>query len=102
MTRSPPCSVNSPKSISERSQKFGDEISTVGLIAPIKSGPLSIVGLKGPKRLLIDKLEIEPGGVVGVAGLMGAGVEELFAVLFGLAKPRSGCESACKKDPLWG
>ena len=80
----------SPKSIFERSQVFGDEINTVGLIAPIKSGPLSIVGLKGPGRLVIDKLEIQPGAVVGVSGLVGAGVEELFAVLFGLVKPVSG------------
>jgi ABC-type sugar transport system ATPase subunit len=76
-----------PQSVAERSQKFGDEMR---LIAPIKSGPLSIIGLKGPKRLIVDKLEIHPGAVVGVAGLIGAGVEELFAVLFGLAKLVSG------------
>jgi ABC-type sugar transport system ATPase subunit len=79
-----------PESIAERAQKSDDENNAAGLIAPIEVGPLSIVGLKGPKRLVIDKLEIHPGAVVGVAGLIGAGVEELFAVLFGLVKPGSG------------
>ena len=79
-----------PESIAERAQKSDDEKNAAALIAPIEVGPLSIVGLKGPKRLVIDKLEIHPGAVVGVAGLIGAGVEELFAVLFGLVKPVSG------------
>jgi ABC-type sugar transport system ATPase subunit len=78
-----------PKSIAEPSRKSNDQIDTGGPIAPIKVGP-RIVDLKGPKRLVIDKLEIYPGAIVGVAGLMGAGVEELFGVLFGLAKPISG------------
>jgi ribose transport system ATP-binding protein len=46
--------------------------------------------LKGHGRLVIDNLEVSPGAIVGVAGLVGAGVEKLFAVLFGLAKPISG------------
>jgi ABC-type sugar transport system ATPase subunit len=78
-----------PKSVAERSQKSDGEIAS-GAIGPIKVGPLRIVGLKGPKRLVIDNLEIFPGSIVGVAGLIGAGVEELFAVLFGLARPISG------------
>jgi ABC-type sugar transport system ATPase subunit len=77
------------KSVAERSQKSDGEIAS-GAIAPIKLGPLRIVGLKGPKRLVIDNLEIFPGSIVGVAGLIGAGVEELFAVLFGLVRPISG------------
>ena len=56
----------------------------------IKVGPLRIRALKGPTTLEIENLEIQPGAIVGVAGLAGAGVEELFAVLFGLAKPRAG------------
>ncbi len=79
-----------PKSIAEPSRKSNDQIDTGAPIAPIKVGPLRIVELKGPKRLVIDRLEIYPGAIVGVAGLIGAGVEELFAVLFGLAKPISG------------
>jgi ABC-type sugar transport system ATPase subunit len=79
-----------PKSVAERSQKSVDEIDSGRPIAPIKVGPLRIVGLKGHGRLVIDNLEVSPGAVVGVAGLVGAGVEELFAVLFGLAKPISG------------
>jgi ribose transport system ATP-binding protein len=79
-----------PKSVAEHSQKTNDESDPGGLITPIEVGPLRIVDLKGPKRLSIDKLEIYPGAIVGVAGLMEAGVEELFAVLFGLTKPTSG------------
>ena len=79
-----------PESVAERSQKSDDENNAAALIAPIEVGPLASLGLKGPKRLIIDKLEIHPGAVVGVAGLIGAGVEELFAVLFGLVKPVSG------------
>jgi ABC-type sugar transport system ATPase subunit len=79
-----------PKSVAERSQKSVDEFDSTGPIAPIKVGPLRIVGLRGHGRLVIDNLEVSPGAIVGVAGLVGAGVEELFAVLFGLAKPISG------------
>src|SRR5271163_4187099 len=79
-----------PQSVAERSQNFGDANNSVVPKSPIEVGPLRIVDLKGPKRLIIDKLEIQPGAVVGVAGLVGAGVEELFEVLFGLAKPMSG------------
>jgi ABC-type sugar transport system ATPase subunit len=79
-----------PKSVAERSQKSDGEIASGAPIAPIKLGPLRIVGLKGPRRLVIDNLEIFPGSIVGAAGLIGAGVEELFAVLFGLVKPISG------------
>ena len=79
-----------PQSVAERSRNFGDENNGVVRKSPIEVGPLRIVNLKGPKRLIIDKLEIHPGAVVGVAGLVGAGVEELFEVLFGLAKPISG------------
>ena len=79
-----------PRSSAQRSQKSVDEFDSAGPIAPIKVGPLRIVGLKGHGRLVIDNLEVSPGAIVGVAGLVGAGVEELFAVLFGLAKPISG------------
>jgi ABC-type sugar transport system ATPase subunit len=60
-----------PKSIAERLQKSDGENDAGGPIAPIKVGPLRIVGLKGPRRLVIDKLEIYPGAIVGVAGLRG-------------------------------
>jgi ABC-type sugar transport system ATPase subunit len=79
-----------PQSVAERSRNFGDKNNGVVPKSPIEVGPLRIVDLKGPKQLTIDKLEIHPGAVVGVAGLVGAGVEELFEVLFGLAKPMSG------------
>jgi ABC-type sugar transport system ATPase subunit len=78
------------ESASEQSQGSDDEVGVRGPIAPIKVGPLRIAGLNAPAGLVIDKLEVDPGTIVGVAGLAGAGVEELFAVLFGLTKPISG------------
>jgi ABC-type sugar transport system ATPase subunit len=88
------------ESIAEQSQNSNSEIDLSGPIAPIKVGPLRIVGLKGPAGLVIDKLEINPGAIVGVAGLAGAGVEELFAVLFGLTKPTSGSITLPTGAPL--
>jgi ABC-type sugar transport system ATPase subunit len=54
------------------------------------TAPLMISGLKGPKRLDIEELSAKPGEIVGLAGLVGSGVEELFAVLFGLQSSRAG------------
>lgn len=45
--------------------------------------PLRLTNLRGPIALSVDRMEARRGEVVGVAGLAGAGVEELFAVLFG-------------------
>jgi ABC-type sugar transport system ATPase subunit len=89
-----------PESIDEQSQKSDSEIELHGPIAPIKAGPLRVVGLKAPSGLVIDKLEIDPGAIVGFAGLAGAGVEELFAVLFGLTKPISGRVTLPSGAPL--
>ena len=89
-----------PESIAEQSQNSKDEIDVSGSMAPIEVGSLRIVGLKGPAGLVIDKLEIHPGTIVGVAGLAGAGVEELFAVLFGLTKPTSGSITLPTGAPL--
>ena len=79
-----------PDSSIERAQRSSDTTSAGGAIPEIKVGPLSIRGLKGPTSLEIESLEVQPGAIMGVAGLAGAGVEELFAVLFGLAKPKAG------------
>jgi ABC-type sugar transport system ATPase subunit len=76
--------------MAERAQRSGDRDENDGSIPEIKVNPLRIIGLKGPSDLVIENLEIPPGVIVGVAGLAGAGVEELFAVLFGVAKPKSG------------
>jgi len=40
-----------PRSSAQRPQKSVDEFDSAGPIAPIKVGPLRIVGLKGPRRL---------------------------------------------------
>jgi ribose transport system ATP-binding protein len=80
----------SPESLAERGQRADDAHGADAGIAPIKVGPLRISGLRGPGDLRIDKLEVPPGELVGVAGLAGAGVEELFAVLFGTAKAKAG------------
>jgi ABC-type sugar transport system ATPase subunit len=89
-----------PESVAEQSENSSSEIELRGVIAPIKAGPLRIVGLKAPAGLVIDKLEIDPGAIVGVAGLGGSGVEELFAVLFGLTKPISGRVTLPSGAPL--
>jgi ABC-type sugar transport system ATPase subunit len=78
------------ESVVEQSHMPSREFGVRGAIAPNKLGPLRIVGLKAPGGLAIDKLEISAGAIVGVAGLAGAGVEELFSILFGLMKPISG------------
>ncbi len=80
----------SPKSAGVRAQRTDDRRHADEQIPEIKVGPLRIDDLKGPADLVIDNLEVQPGAIVGVAGLAGSGVEELFAVLFGLAKPKSG------------
>ena len=80
----------SPESAAVRAQRTDDRRHADEQIPEIKVGPLRINDLKGPTDLVIDNLEVRPGGIVGVAGLAGSGVEELFAVLFGLAKPKSG------------
>ena len=79
-----------PDSRTERALRHADVDDDGSGIARIGAGPLRISGLRGPTDLVIDDLQIDPGAVVGVAGLAGAGVEELFAVLFGLAKPKAG------------
>ena len=79
-----------PESALERAQRVGEQIRPEDAIPPISVGPLRVAGLKGADGLAIDNLEIAPGAIVGVAGLAGAGVEELFAILFGTAKPKSG------------
>ena len=81
---------DAPDAGADRTQRRADGDDDGGGIPRIEAGPLRISGLRGPTDLVIDELQIEPGTVVGVAGLAGAGVEELFAVLFGLAKPRAG------------
>jgi ribose transport system ATP-binding protein len=79
-----------PESVAERAQRATDPSHADDAVPRIEVGPLRIVGLRGPTDVVVDNLEIQPGLIVGVAGLAGAGVEELFAVLFGLAKPKSG------------
>jgi ribose transport system ATP-binding protein len=69
-------------------------------IPAVDVGPLRISGLKGPKGLVIDSLTIQPGGITGVAGLAGAGVEELFAILFGRLKPTAGVVTLPAGGPL--
>ena len=52
--------------------------------------PLEISKVRGGGNLAIDSLRVDPGEIVGVTGLAGSGVEELFAILFGLVRPSSG------------
>ena len=89
-----------PESMVERAQRISEQTGTEDAIPSIKVGPLRIDGLRGPDGLVIDNLEIQPGAIVGVAGLAGAGVEELFAVLFGTAKPKAGRVTLPSGAPL--
>jgi ribose transport system ATP-binding protein len=79
-----------PEAAAERAQRASESGPAGDAMPPIKVGPLRIVGLKGPADLVVDNLDVSPGVITGVAGLAGAGVEELFAVLFGTAKMRAG------------
>lgn len=72
-----------PERKAEIDQKSGDKDRR------LTSRPLSISGLRG-RRLKIDNLSARPGEIVGLAGLMGSGVSELFSILFGLQRARSG------------
>jgi ribose transport system ATP-binding protein len=58
--------------------------------APAGGRSLRISGLVGPKQLRIGEWSVPAGQVTGIAGLAGAGVEELFAILFGRARARGG------------
>jgi len=51
---------------------------------------LATTGLRGPLGLRVDSLHARRGEVVGMSGLAGAGVEKLFAILFGGVTPLSG------------
>jgi ribose transport system ATP-binding protein len=88
------------EAIKEHSQNAPNDNEVDISIGPIEVGSLRIVGLRGPGGLAVDKLEIHPGEVVGIAGLAGAGVEELFSVLFGLTKPTAGTVTLPTGAPL--
>jgi ribose transport system ATP-binding protein len=90
----------SPESAAVRAQRTDHRRHGDDQIPEIEVGPLRINDLRGPTDLMIDKLEVQPGAIVGVAGLAGSGVEELFAVLFGLAKPKSGTVTLPTGAPL--
>ena len=70
----------------DTSRDAGDSVSRSSVLA----GPLQISGLEGPLQLRIPDWTVPAGAVVGVAGLAGAGVEELFALLFGRLQARRG------------
>jgi ABC-type sugar transport system ATPase subunit len=89
-----------PEAAADRTRRRADAAWDGDSIPRIEAGALRIAGLRGPSDLVIDDLEVQPGAVVGVAGLAGAGVEELFAVLFGLAKPKAGTVALPSGLPL--
>jgi ribose transport system ATP-binding protein len=79
------------------SAMLGDKAAALGeprreriLHSASGNGSLRISGLVGSRQLKIPQWVIPPGQVTGVAGLAGAGVEELFAILFGRARLREG------------
>jgi ABC-type sugar transport system ATPase subunit len=52
--------------------------------------PLILTGVRGPAQLSIPSWTVAPGEVNGIAGLVGSGIEELFAILFGAARATGG------------
>jgi ABC-type sugar transport system ATPase subunit len=52
--------------------------------------PLVLTGVRGPAQLFIPSWTVPPGEVNGIAGLVGCGIEELFAILFGGTRATSG------------
>ncbi|MEW5420275.1 sugar ABC transporter ATP-binding protein, partial [Amorphus sp. 3PC139-8] len=67
---------------------------------PKAGGPLTISNLKADPALVVPQLNIAPGEVYGLAGLVGSGVSDLFEVLFGLKKASSGSVTLPSGKPL--
>ncbi len=82
-TWSPPCSARSLARRSGRERPVSARSSRPGRA-------LTLAGVRGPGQLAVDDWSVRAGQVVGVAGLAGGGVEELFALLFGLSRPTAG------------
>jgi ribose transport system ATP-binding protein len=76
--------------LGERAQQISGPRAPSSAASRTSAHRLRISGLDGPAQLRIPSWTVEGGQVVGVAGLAGAGVEELFAILFGRLKPRAG------------
>lgn len=67
---------------------------------PTGSVALRAIGLTGPSVRDID-LEIRRGEVVGIAGLIGSGMEEINSLLFGASVPERGrIDVAGRRIPL--
>lgn len=79
---------DAPTGTRDDDRGYGEVLTEAG--GKAATGPLRISGLRGPTGLVIDELNVPPGRVTGLAGLAGAGVEELFAVLFGRSRPKAG------------
>ncbi len=73
-------------------EKPGASAERAGRVPPPSSPgkALTLNGLRGPGQLVIDNWTVPAGEVVGLAGLAGAGVEELFDLLFGRQRPVAG------------
>jgi ABC-type sugar transport system ATPase subunit len=62
---------------------------TTGAAPPRTGFPLRVEGLAA-RPIRSVSLEVEPGEIVGIAGLVGAGRSELLETLFGLRRRESG------------
>ncbi|HTX86117.1 MAG TPA: sugar ABC transporter ATP-binding protein [Streptosporangiaceae bacterium] len=72
----------------------GHEVAEPGRQPPpvgprIESEAMTVRGLKSPSLHGVD-LQIRAGEVVGIAGLMGSGREDLLGTIFGVQRPSAG------------
>ena len=56
----------------------------------VDQGSLKVTGVTVPGALSSASMHVEPGEIVGVAGLMGSGIADLFDVIIGNTRPSTG------------
>ncbi|MFN8224121.1 MAG: sugar ABC transporter ATP-binding protein [Gaiellales bacterium] len=67
-----------------------EEISVTAVAAPASNAGLRLRGLTSPGHFEDIDLDVAPGEIVGLAGLVGAGRSELLEAVFGLHPPSAG------------
>jgi len=83
-----------------KSDARGDGGAVFADLASANAGPLVITGLESTSGLRVGKLNVQPGEIYGLAGLVGSGVSDLFEVLFGLKGTTSGAITLPSGKPV--